>query len=105
MWIDRGWPEALGAEQLGGETRVLVTVQVSGPGKALLRVSGAKAGDGAIHVSVSFRALEPRLWPRAPKLRAPFRRSLTLGTEQPRLGPPPSLPVTNTPKPAPCPVT
>ena len=35
------------------------------------------------HMSVSFHAVEPRLWPRARKLRAPFSRSLTLGTDNP----------------------
>lgn len=57
------------------------------PGEAVPRESGgAEAGGGPIHMCVSFRAVEPRLWQRAPKLRAPFRRSLTLGTEQPLPG-------------------
>lgn len=80
---DRGWPEALGAEQLGREARVLLAVQVSCPGEAAPRVAGPGRATAPTHVSVPFRCVEPRPWQRAPKLRAPFSRSLTLGTEPP----------------------
>uniref|UniRef100_F7I3E5 Ena/VASP-like protein n=1 Tax=Callithrix jacchus TaxID=9483 RepID=F7I3E5_CALJA len=62
-----------------------------------------------IHMSVSFHAVEPRLWQRAPKLRAPFSCSLTLGTEQPSCsrvlqgwGSSVPCPVTNTLHPVSC---
>lgn len=60
-------------------------------------------------MSASFHAVEPRLWQRAPKLRAPFSRSLTLGTDNPSAHMLPCsvassvpLPTTNTPNPVLC---
>uniref|UniRef100_A0A2K5U7G5 Ena/VASP-like protein n=1 Tax=Macaca fascicularis TaxID=9541 RepID=A0A2K5U7G5_MACFA len=69
--------------------KILVPPPLRGPEQPASRLTPQRLAGSPGSGATRWRNLcprfcpEPRLWQRAPKLRAPFSRSLTLGTEQP----------------------